>query len=126
MTHHAPFQCSRRLFLAGVGTTFAGALLAACGDSTAEVAATDVPVGSAVIVGKFIVAQPTAGEYRAYSTVCPHQGSTINAVDGDTVVCPAHGSVFSIADGSVLTGPSGQPLTAAHLEENAGTLSVGQ
>lgn len=126
MTHHNPLQCSRRLFLAGVGTTFAGALLAACGNSTAEVAATDVPVGSAVLVGKFIVAQPRPGEYRAYSAICPHQGSTINSVKGDTVVCPAHNSVFRIADGSVVTGPSPQPLTPANVENHEGKLNVGQ
>lgn len=102
------------MFLLGTATTFAGALLAACG-SAAEVnsvAVTDVPVGSAVIVGGYIVAQPTEGHYVAYSTKCPHAGSPITVVKGDIVRCTQHGSEFSIVDGSVTDGPSRDPLEA--------------
>ncbi|MBA5244829.1 Rieske (2Fe-2S) protein [Corynebacterium haemomassiliense] len=99
--------CSRRMFLLGTATTFAGAFLAACGEAAPEeVAKTDVPVGSAVILDKFIIAQPTAGTYVAYSSVCPHQQKKITKVEGDTVKCTAHGSVFSIADGARVSGPA--------------------
>ncbi|MEJ4099202.1 Rieske 2Fe-2S domain-containing protein [Corynebacterium mastitidis] len=117
--------CSRRLFLAGSATTLAGALLAACGSSpTEEVAAADVPVGSAVIVGDFIVAQPTEGEYRAYSTTCPHQSSRITEVEGDTVRCTAHNSVFSLKDGSVVEGPARAPLSEGSAEQNGTQVRV--
>ena len=57
--------CSRRMFLLGTATTFAGAYLAACGkEPSAEIAATEIPVGSAVIVDKVIFAQPIEGGSR--------------------------------------------------------------
>ena len=116
MTH----KCSRRLFLLGSATTFAGAFLAACGSKEPE----DVPVGSAVIVDDFIIAQPSAGEYKAYSTLCPHANQHIDEVQGDKVRCPGHGSMFSISDGAVLNGPARDPLTEAQVTANGDTLTV--
>lgn len=117
--------CSRRMFLLGTATTFASAFLAACGsEPTAEVAKTQVPVGSAVILDGFIIAQPTAGEYVAYSQTCPHQGQKITKVEGDTVRCTGHGSVFSIIDGSAVSGPTQNPLTPAQLTEEGETLNA--
>ncbi|MDK8663507.1 MULTISPECIES: Rieske (2Fe-2S) protein [Corynebacterium] len=99
--------CSRRMFLLGTATTFAGAFLAACGEEAPEeIAKTDVPVGSAVILDKFIIAQPSAGQFVAYSAVCPHQQKKITKVEGETVKCVAHGSVFNIATGARVSGPA--------------------
>ena len=117
--------CSRRTFILGTATTFAGAFLAACGQEPSdEVAKTDVPVGSAVILDRFIIAQPTEGTFVAYSAVCPHQGSKITVVNGDTVRCTKHGSVFDIADGSVVSGPSDRPMADAALEDDGATLAA--
>lgn len=117
--------CSRRTFILGTATTFAGAFLAACGQQPSdEVAKTDVPVGSAVILDRFIIAQPTEGTFVAYSAVCPHQGSKITVVNGDTVRCTKHGSVFDIADGSVVSGPSDKPMADAALEDDGATLAA--
>ena len=117
--------CSRRTFILGTATTFAGAFLAACGQEPSdEVAKTDVPVGSAVILNRFIIAQPTEGTFVAYSAVCPHQGSKITVVNGDTVRCTKHGSVFDIADGSVVSGPSDKPMADAALEDDGATLAA--
>lgn len=119
--------CSRRMFLLGTATTFAGAFLAACGKpAPAEVAATQVPVGSAVIVDKFIIAQPTEGNFVAYSTTCPHQGSPITQVDGSTVRCPSHGSVFDITTGDVVSGPATTGMTSAPVTEDGGTVIAGE
>lgn len=111
MTSHES-SCSRRLFLIGTATTFAGALLTACGKNSdsLELPTTDVPVGSAVIVEDIIIAQPVAGEYKAYSTVCPHQGYPINLVEGELVKCNRHNSTFSIKDGAVVSGPARDSL----------------
>lgn len=118
-------SCSRRMFLLGTASTFAGAFLAACGTAPGEeIAATQVPVGSAVIVGEVIIAQPTEGNFVAYSTTCPHQGSRITQVDGDTVTCPAHNSVFAIADGAVLAGPARDPLTAGEAAVEGDTVKA--
>lgn len=116
MTSHE-LSCNRRLFLLGTATTFAGAVLAACGKSSEsqEIATTDIPVGSGIIVGTAIITQPVAGEYKAYSTTCPHQGYPITEVKGDVVICNRHNSEFSITDGSVLAGPARDPLDTLEL-----------
>ncbi|MCS5480029.1 Rieske (2Fe-2S) protein [Corynebacterium sp. YIM 101645] len=120
------FTCSRRMFLLGTASTFAGVFLAACGATpSVEVAAADVPVGSAVIFDGFIIAQPTAGTYVAWSQQCPHQRNPITEVEGDTVICTYHNSVFDIRDGSVISGIARDPLTPADLEQTGGTLNVG-
>jgi len=111
-----PHTCNRRLFLIGTATTFAGALLAACAPPKQTIDAKDVPVGSAVIVGHFIIPQPTSGVYHAYSATCPHQGAKISQVNGDTVTCTNHNSVFSITDGAPVSGPSRAGLKEAKLK----------
>ena len=111
-----PHTCNRRLFLIGTATTFAGALLAACAPPKQTIDAKDVPVGSAVIVGNFIITQPTSGVYHAYSATCPHQGAKISQVNGDTVTCTNHNSVFSITDGAPVSGPSRAGLKEAKLK----------
>ena len=108
--------CNRRLFLIGTATTFAGALLAACAPPKQTIDAKDVPVGSAVIVGNFIITQPTSGVDHAYSATCPHQGAKISQVNGDTVTCTNHNSVFSITDGAPVSGPSRAGLKEAKLK----------
>ncbi|RAV31465.1 Rieske (2Fe-2S) protein [Corynebacterium heidelbergense] len=115
--------CSRRAFLKGVAVTTAatasGALLAACASekTVAKAKAAQVPVGGAVFVDDWIVAQPKEGTFTAFSNVCPHARGKIDhteEVNGVQVaVCPKHGSEFSLSDGSVLKGPSRDPLTAA-------------
>ena len=124
MSENRARACSRRLFLVGTATTFAGALLAACGSKSANVSASDVPVGSAVIVDGFVIAQPEAGKYVAYSAVCPHQQNPITKVEGDRVKCTKHGSEFSIVDGSVLNSPAQNPLTTAQISQEGDTLTA--
>ncbi len=117
--------CSRRTFLLGTATTFAGAFLAACGSNPPkEIAATEVPVGSAVILGSVIIAQPMEGEFLAYSSACPHQGNFITKVEGDVVTCTKHNSKFSIMDGSLISGPAATGLSEANLTREGDTLSA--
>lgn len=124
MSHSSP-ACSRRTFLLGTATTFAGAFLAACGSNPPkEVEATEVPVGSAVILGSVIIAQPKEGEFVAYSSACPHQGQFITEVDGDVVTCTKHNSKFSIMDGSLISGPARTGLSEANLTQEGDTLSA--
>lgn len=117
------FSCSRRTFLLGTAATVAGAFLAACGtEASEEIAATEVPVGSAVFVGDIIIAQPTEGTFVAYSRSCPHQGQTIDKIEGDSVRCSAHNSKFSLADGSVIQGPARDPMVAGEATESDGNV----
>lgn len=75
----------------------------------------DVPVGSGVILedAKYVVTQPTKGEFKAFSSICTHQGCPVSEIQGDAIICNCHGSQFSIKDGSVLERPADQPLEEA-------------
>ena len=78
------------------------------GTSLAKVA--DVQVGSGVITASYVITQPEAGTFKAFSKVCPHQGCDVNKVDAGVIKCPCHGSQFSIKDGSVTAGPATKGL----------------
>jgi len=72
----------------------------------------EVPVGGAKIfkAEKVMVSQPSEGEFKAFSTVCTHQGCPITKLDGDEIECGCHGSRFMVTDGSVVNGPATKPL----------------
>lgn len=85
-----------------------------------------VPVGSGYIdsAAKVIVSQPSAGNYKAFSSICTHQGCPITRIDGDAAVCPCHGSAFSLDDGSVLNGPAEKALAQKKVTVNGSNLDV--
>ena len=51
-----------------------------------------------------------AGQFKAFTAVCTHQGCIVATVANGTIDCPCHGSKFSAADGSVVNGPATSPL----------------
>ena len=57
-----------------------------------------------------VVTQPTAGEFKAFTSVCTHQGCPVADVADGTINCPCHGSQFDIATGAVTPGPGQKPL----------------
>ena len=108
---------TRRVVLGVALTAGAAGVLAACGgDDTPDpsgagsppaggqalTSAADVPVGGGVILAdeKVVVTQPTAGEFKAFSSTCTHQSCQVTGISGDRITCPCHMSSFSIADGS--------------------------
>ena len=120
------YELTRRTVLRTAGTagaTAATALtLAACGGSreraadgaapgersassvvagTALASVADVPVGGGVVLTelKLVVTQPTAGQFMAFSAICPHQGCPVTQVKDGFIVCPCHGSRFAVATG---------------------------
>lgn len=133
---------SRRVVVGGVvGLGLAVPLLAACGEDETEAAddkgtstttngpigkTTDIPVGGAKIylAEKVMVSQPAPGEFKAFSTVCTHQGCPITKVAGDEIDCSCHGSRFSIKDGSVLGGPANKPLQELKVTTQGQDISV--
>ncbi len=88
--------------------------------------AADVPVGGGTVFKdrKVVVTQPAAGNYKAFSATCPHQGCSVNEVAGGTINCPCHGSKFNVADGSVVAGPAKKGLAAKQVSAEGGTLRV--
>jgi Rieske Fe-S protein len=71
-----------------------------------------IPVGGGTVFADkdVVVTQPTAGEFKAFSATCTHQGCKVKSVADGVIVCPCHGSKFAIADGAVTAGPAKSPL----------------
>lgn len=92
----------------------------------AEVKASEVPVGSAKIIegSNFVVSQPTAGEFKAFTRMCPHAGCDVEKVEKAELICPCHDSRFSAADGSVLSGPAQAGLGKAVATVEGDTIKV--
>ena len=125
-------QLSRRTALIAVG----GSTLAFClGCATApgsagsssgpvSIAAAEIPVGSGKIVGQFVITQPTAGKFEAFSYLCTHQNLPVQQVNDAAIVCGRHGSTYSLTDGSVLTGPATKALSKANVARSGDTLTI--
>lgn len=71
-----------------------------------------------------VVTQPSAGEFKAFSAICTHQGCTVNKVADGTIDCPCHGSKYRIADGSVAAGPAPRPLPAEQITVSGETITL--
>lgn len=84
-------------------------------DGPASVRASEVPVGGARIIedSRFVVAQPAAGQFKAFTRMCPHAGCDVSRVEKSEIVCACHDARFSAADGAVLSGPAEKGLTSA-------------
>lgn len=134
-------RSTRRTALAAGGIGVAGLTLAGCGEESGSatassssaagggggstVATADVPVGGGTILGeaKLVVTQPTAGEYKAFSAVCTHQGCVVSGVT-ETIDCACHESHFALTDGSVVSGPATAPLPAKTVAVDGDRLTV--
>jgi Rieske Fe-S protein len=144
---------SRRGVIAGVGAVGVVAALAACGTAAptstgsdgggstggasspaagssgggaSAIKAGDIPVGSGKVYANdnVVVTQPTAGQFKAFGTTCPHAGCQVTKVADGTINCPCHGSQFSIADGSVKAGPAPKGLTAKTVTKSGTDLKI--
>jgi Rieske Fe-S protein len=145
---------TRRNVVAGVGAAGLAAALVACGNSnntstgsgtvssspsegdasssaaggsgSALAKTGDIPTGGGTVFAdrKVVVTQPTAGEFKAFSAVCTHQGCIVKDVSGGTINCPCHGSKFKIADGSVAAGPASQPLEKKAVTVTGGKITL--
>jgi Rieske Fe-S protein len=84
-----------------------------------------IPVGGGMILQdkEIVITQPTAGEFKAFSAVCTHQGCIVDAIAGGTINCPCHGSKFKL-DGSVSQGPATEPLSAREVKVSGDQISL--
>jgi nitrite reductase/ring-hydroxylating ferredoxin subunit len=85
--------------------------------SRSAVAAADVPVGGGVVLGEadYVITQPTAGDFRAFTKFCTHRQCPLASVGGGTINCMCHGGRYSMLDGSVTAGPPPEPLQPAEV-----------
>lgn len=86
----------------------------------------DVPMGTGVILDEnYVVTQPAAGDYRAFTKQCPHQGCNVSLIRDGSIVCACHTSLFSIDDGTPISGPARRGLSPVRVVEEGDTLLVG-
>lgn len=92
----------------------------------AAVKAGKVPVGkSAILPVGLIVSQPTAGQYVALTSICPHAGGKVSEIsERGFLRCPLHGSEFDPATGEVKVGPSNKPLGTQKITVNGDTVTA--
>ncbi|WP_051580747.1 Rieske (2Fe-2S) protein [Pseudonocardia acaciae] len=85
-----------------------------------------VPVGGGKVFAaqKVVVTQPTAGQFKAFSAVCPHKGCAVNKVANGSIECPCHDSKFDVNNGSVQDGPAKTGLAAKQVKADGGTLRL--
>ncbi|MGY1583988.1 Rieske (2Fe-2S) protein [Streptomyces sp. MN13] len=80
-------------------------------------ATTEIPQGGGKVFADegVVVTQPAAGEFKAFSSKCTHQGCAVRDVKDGLIICPCHDSHFSATDGSVKKGPATKPLPPAEI-----------
>ncbi|MFD7167955.1 Rieske (2Fe-2S) protein [Streptomyces violascens] len=134
---------ARRTVIACVGAAGLAAALTACGGGGSDDAkpagdgagkdaggvlgkTSDIPQGGGKIFAAqgVVVTQPTAGQFKAFSAKCTHQGCAVSSVSGGTINCPCHGSKFDVADGSVKGGPAPSPLPAAAISVQGDSIKL--
>ncbi|MFC5956970.1 Rieske (2Fe-2S) protein [Streptomyces pratens] len=86
----------------------------------------DIPEGGGKVFAdsKVVVTQPSAGEFKAFSATCTHQGCAVKSVADGVINCPCHNSNFSIADGSVQSGPATKPLPAMEITVSGDSITL--
>ena len=129
----------RTVLQAGGALAAGGFTVSACGaGSTPQSAPTtvvtgpvgtpdQVPVGGGVIFPKaaVVVTQPAQGQFRAFSTRCPHQGCAVASVSDGFIVCPCHNSRFAVATGEPTPdSPAQQPLAPRQVAVESGSLVI--
>ena len=59
-------------------------------------------------LGNFFLIRDATGIY-AMTTICTHQGCTVDLPSGIQIMCPCHGSIYDLSGGN-LQGPAVSPL----------------
>ena len=96
------------------------------GGGNALASTADIPEGGGKVFAdrKVVVTQPTAGEFKAFSATCTHQGCAVKSVADGVINCPCHNSNFSITDGSVKSGPATKPLPAVEITVSGDSITL--
>jgi Rieske Fe-S protein len=96
------------------------------GGGTELAKTSQIPEGGGMVFKdhKVVVTQPSAGEFKAFSSVCTHRGCSVGDVSGGTINCPCHKSKFDITDGSVKGGPALKPLPGAQIKVQGSSIRM--
>ena len=86
-----------------------------------------IPVGGGKIFSdqQVVVTQPAAGEFKAFSAVCTHQGCIVGEISDGEIICPCHASHFDISSGEPTPDSLAQsPLPAKTVTVTGDTFTV--
>jgi Rieske Fe-S protein len=91
---------------------------------TVLAAVDEVPVGGGFVNSqeRVVVTQPAAGQYKAFSAVCPHEGCLVSRVADNVIGCACHGSQFSAESGDVERGPAPSGLAELAVAVDGGNI----
>ncbi len=109
------------------GASSSGGESSSPGGGGGPIASTDdIPEGGGLILDdpQVVITQPVSGEFKAFSSICTHQGCPLDNVTDGTINCTCHGSQFSIEDGSVVGGPAPSPLPEEAITVKGSDISV--
>jgi Rieske Fe-S protein len=87
----------------------------------------EIPVGGGKIFSdeQVVVTQPSAGQFKAFSAVCTHQGCIVGEISGGQIICPCHASHFDISTGAPTPDSLAQsPLPAKTVTVSGDTFTV--
>ncbi|WP_175439109.1 Rieske (2Fe-2S) protein [Streptomyces vilmorinianum] len=136
-------EVARRTVVSAAGGAGLVAVLTACGGGTdgktgagspgapkeagtplARVA--DIPVGGGKVLADkgVVITQPAAGEFKAFSSKCTHQGCAVSGVADGVITCPCHQSLFDASDGSVKGGPATSPLPPTPIKVEGDSITL--
>jgi len=92
------------------------------GGGEALAATADVPEGGGIVVDETVLVQPSADEFLAFSAVCPHMGTIVDAPDADgNIICPNHQSTWTI-EGELEQGPAEVNLSSVEITVEDGQI----
>ena len=98
---------------------------ASAGPAGTAVAISEVAVGGGVVLEeKYVVTQPSDGEFKAFSAICTHQGCPVGSVEDGVIICPCHGSRFDISSGDPVGGPAQEPLSTVDFTESGDSIVI--
>lgn len=109
------------------GSSGGGGAAGAAKEPGAPLAKTaDIPVGGGkVLDGQgVVITQPTAGEFKAFSSKCTHQGCAVSKVADGVITCPCHQSLFDASDGSVKGGPATSLLPPTPIKVDGDSITL--
>lgn len=141
-------QFPRRIVFHGLGALGVAAFLAGCGGDSGDGGSTggsqptstgssgsgggpsalaetaDIPVDGGIILSdqKIVITQPTAGDFKAFTAVCTHQGNIVTSVSDGEIHCAFHGSVYDAATGDNIGGPAPAPLAEIQIRVKNGKI----
>ncbi|MBT2439693.1 Rieske (2Fe-2S) protein [Streptomyces sp. ISL-36] len=134
-------EVARRTVVSAAGGAGLVAVLAACGAGsegktdgagdapeagTALARTADIPVGGGKVLADqgVVITQPTAGQFKAFSSKCTHQGCAVSGVSDGVITCPCHQSLFDASDGSVKGGPATAPLPPTPIKVDGESITL--